>query len=472
MEATKKDRGKYWICTWWQKQGCPNDLASVDWDAVRVDVDRQVGRPSEAKITRVTGQLEKTLTAVEAHWQIFVQTDRRTRPDVVWKLLRGDVSKSIQNWGGEVNTVNVKKCHKAEPGIKYCTKEETSVAGTRFDWPRARGALLDTEASVNFVSLIDDESDGSQSSRSIASLRSLSRGEPGTEPQEERLAGTTNPGYQKSSILEEENEWLQSAMAMAKSTSLGSEFMERFPLMTARHFQLLSKYQCELKTERCVMNSVELVVLWGEGGTGKSRMHRHFYGSVPGLCYQCMPPIKAGPQGFFDGYKGQKVVIIEEISRVRRWNLELFKTLTDPYQLPFRVETKGGTTTWEPTLIIICTNSSPMSWYGAEFDQSDPDCPERGAFMRRVPPKKCWHFTKKELTERDKANMRSVDPYYGENNLFYPPIQSTGNTYNLHPFSWEPGRGLFSPVDPAFIGFDVELGDFRRESEADIYTDE
>lgn len=91
-------------------------------------------------------------------------------------------------------------------------------------------------------------------------------------------------------------------------------------------------------------------VLWGSTGTGKS--HRAWE-AFPDA-YSKDPRTK-----WWTGYRGEKAVIIDEfrggidIAHILRW--------TDRY--PVQVETKGGSTALQSTVIVFTSNISPDSWY-------------------------------------------------------------------------------------------------------------
>ncbi len=97
-------------------------------------------------------------------------------------------------------------------------------------------------------------------------------------------------------------------------------------------------------------------VLWGPTETGKSRKAWEIAGED---AFVLMPPnVKGGPV-WFDGYDGQKSMIIEEFYGWIRWGFLL--TLLDRY--PMRTPTKGGSVEFNATKIVICSNKDPRNWY-------------------------------------------------------------------------------------------------------------
>lgn len=109
-----------------------------------------------------------------------------------------------------------------------------------------------------------------------------------------------------------------------------------------------------------------VVVIWGDTGTGKTRycqdqiMDRSMWSN--------------GDYKWFDGYKGQEVVIWDDFRG--EYPIQLFLKLTDRY--PMQVPVKGGFTNWCPKKIYITSNCAPETWY--------PDCGSRTreAFFRRL----------------------------------------------------------------------------------------
>lgn len=115
----------------------------------------------------------------------------------------------------------------------------------------------------------------------------------------------------------------------------------------------------------------ECVVYWGRSGTGKSRRAWVEAGLD---AYPKDPRTK-----FWDGYRGQEHVVIDEfrgaidIGHVLRW--------LDRY--PVNVEIKGSATTLKAKKIWITSNLSPKEWYPG----LDPDT--LTALLRRL---KVTHF--------------------------------------------------------------------------------
>jgi len=97
------------------------------------------------------------------------------------------------------------------------------------------------------------------------------------------------------------------------------------------------------------------IVVWGPGGTGKSTWAEENF-----------PDAYWKPPGtrWFDGYKGEKVVIYDDFKD--NWFDEtLFKRLCQ--KQPCQVELKGDSTEYVATINVFTSNTDPHNWY-----KSDP----------------------------------------------------------------------------------------------------
>lgn len=92
-------------------------------------------------------------------------------------------------------------------------------------------------------------------------------------------------------------------------------------------------------------------VFWGTTGTGKSRRawSEAGMGAYP----------KAPTTKFWDGYRGQENVVIDEF----RGSIEISHLLRWFDRYPVCVETKGGGTVLRAKSIWITSNLDPRSWY-------------------------------------------------------------------------------------------------------------
>lgn len=125
--------------------------------------------------------------------------------------------------------------------------------------------------------------------------------------------------------------------------------LEITPSIRVQHYNNLKRIQMDHMKPIGLEKTV--VVYWGPSGTGKSRRAWQEAGLD---AYPKAPTTK-----FWDGYQGQKNVVIDEffgqieISHLLRW--------LDRY--PVCIETKGSGTVLNATHIWITSNIDPRQWY-------------------------------------------------------------------------------------------------------------
>ncbi len=91
-------------------------------------------------------------------------------------------------------------------------------------------------------------------------------------------------------------------------------------------------------------------IFWGATGTGKTRK---VYEDCDAEAFWMMRG------NWFDGYDGQRHVVIDDFYAWMPWS-QLLRIL-DRY--PCRVPTKGGSVVWQATHIWITSNQDPREWY-------------------------------------------------------------------------------------------------------------
>jgi len=137
--------------------------------------------------------------------------------------------------------------------------------------------------------------------------------------------------------------------------------------------EMLIKYSKGISVlrESCIepaplWRNISVFVIWGKTGIGKSRAARVIDTELWSLW--C-------PTGqWWDGYAGENTLLIDEFTG--DIPITLMNNLLDGYRLTLNV--KGSTTKAKWTTVIICSNSSPESWYRNESIDL------RDAFLRRI----------------------------------------------------------------------------------------
>jgi len=105
-------------------------------------------------------------------------------------------------------------------------------------------------------------------------------------------------------------------------------------------------------------------VLWFHGRTGSGKSHAAFEEAErASSSYVKMPGSK-----WFDGYIGQECVIFDDY-RGDWFSFGFLLRLLDKY--PVRVEVKGGSVEWSPSLIIITCPKTPQQVYAGLVEKDD-----------------------------------------------------------------------------------------------------
>lgn len=132
-------------------------------------------------------------------------------------------------------------------------------------------------------------------------------------------------------------------------------------------FQSISKYYLA-PSDR---GPVESHIYWGVAGSGKTHRAKleSGYFDNPDDVYMKIPSTK-----FWDGYRGQKNVIIDEFDG--QINLSHLKVWCDPSGTACQVEVKGGAVPLQATKFWITSNRDWRTWY-PNMDANDLDAIKR-----------------------------------------------------------------------------------------------
>lgn len=104
---------------------------------------------------------------------------------------------------------------------------------------------------------------------------------------------------------------------------------------------------------------VKVYVFWGRTGLGKT------YNAINTFCpegdyYIADAPSSRGSKLWFDGYEGQRTLILDDFSS-ECCSIEYLKRLLDKY--PMKIEVKGAYAWAAWTQVIITSNYPPREWY-------------------------------------------------------------------------------------------------------------
>lgn len=171
------------------------------------------------------------------------------------------------------------------------------------------------------------------------------------------------------------------------------DVMSRFPKQFMRNHAAVSKL-CAMYDKPRPYGPVDVEVWWGPTGTGKSHTAFHQYPEA----YR-----KTIPGKWWEGYKGETVVVFEEFNPNEDKELRLPELLKILDKYPYQIEIKGSWCTalqellfWEPqyrsflplcndigaslqlraTKFIFTTNIDPRGWYQGH--------PQQAALCRRI----------------------------------------------------------------------------------------
>lgn len=161
-------------------------------------------------------------------------------------------------------------------------------------------------------------------------------------------------------------------VARVKTGATDAELWEEFPSLMLIHNRSVVKARSVFADggKRTEMPTVFLFA--GTAGTGKSRT-AHLIAQYLGDVY-VVPTAKSSGL-YFDGYRGERSVIIDDMDGAR-CNPGFFKQLCDRY--PFTVPIHGqGNVNFNSPFIFITTNRAPRFWW------KNQSATEQKAIMRR-----------------------------------------------------------------------------------------
>ncbi len=157
----------------------------------------------------------------------------------------------------------------------------------------------------------------------------------------------------------------------------------------------------ELVSKRSEKRTVKSTIIWGKAGSGKStwavQEARKRWGEED--IYYFTKVGGSRDTIWFNGYQGQKCIILDDISgRTLQFEYILKITGNDPLD----IETKGGREAAQWEEVIMTSNYNPVQWYSKVWEENPES---REAFFRRITTiirveeeenENIWHVEKDE----------------------------------------------------------------------------
>lgn len=167
---------------------------------------------------------------------------------------------------------------------------------------------------------------------------------------------------------------LASAVETMRRTGSLRALAEQHPTTYVKYhrgFEALWTEICAVSRDRS--QGVYVCTLWGPTGTGKTK---RAYDLASRLQEQQGKQffVKPSYNMWWDGYRGEEVVIIDEFTG--QWPIAYLLTVLDRY--PFTAEVKGNTVKLAAKIFFITSNIPPAEWYiNASLEQ-------KAALERRI----------------------------------------------------------------------------------------
>jgi len=146
---------------------------------------------------------------------------------------------------------------------------------------------------------------------------------------------------------------------------------------------------------------VEVHVLWGEGGSNKSRQAMYTEDGVRKTDSYVVP--KTENLKWFMDYQGESTIIINDFYGGCKWSR--FLDLLDGHQMC--VEVKGAHVYAEWTTVIITSNKHPDGWY-REYDTSHKEMARRLTTITRLGDAAYWPESGEPCPKRARVQ---TDPF-------------------------------------------------------------
>lgn len=154
-----------------------------------------------------------------------------------------------------------------------------------------------------------------------------------------------------------------------------------FPSSFIRYHGGFKAFQLTTQPQPPIERNVEVLVLWGPTGTGKTHRIMTMYPD----CF-CVRPGRDP----WDGYCGQETIFLDEFDYTV-WNIHEFKLILDKWRYRLQRRYTNDFAAW--TRVAICCNACPRSWWSDTPRVSDLDL---AAIRRRI--EKSCHLVEDRVT--------------------------------------------------------------------------
>lgn len=189
-----------------------------------------------------------------------------------------------------------------------------------------------------------------------------------TQKAETRVLGPWEHGKKPLGKGKKSTPVMEEIYKAVKTGTRSTEMFEKNPgwiahdraIKTARH----AINECHSDRQR--LKSLRVIVSYGETDLGKTYSAIN-YVAQNGDYYKLTAPTQKGGKLWFDGYEGQKTLIMDDWDG-QCCSIAVLKNLLDVYKL--QVEIKGGYTWAEWETVVITSNQHPRNWF-LNFDGSD-----------------------------------------------------------------------------------------------------
>ncbi len=151
-------------------------------------------------------------------------------------------------------------------------------------------------------------------------------------------------------------------------------------VISEEHFSNFVRYHKSFREYKRLRSSsrsweMEIIVLVGKTGTGKSRWVHETFGED---LYSVPQPKSSGT--YWDDYDGQETVLVDEMYG-KRFSHSFLLELTDRYK--FTVPVHGSAVNFSSKRIVFCSNAHPKEWYTSMYEKTMTDF-WRGPLHRRM----------------------------------------------------------------------------------------